>query len=88
MEHWDVNNENLHGDWYEQALNDPDVTPQMFEDVNAIDSDVKLFLNEFGVLENNMAMVRYKMCKKCSICHCHTGMNQLLDNQKGSINQE
>lgn len=57
VEHWDVNNENLHGDWYEKATGDPNITMKMFHDVHAVDPSAKLFLNEFGVMESYAAVV-------------------------------
>ena len=50
LEHWDVNNENLHGDWYEQQTGNANVTMEMFNDVNALDPHTRLFLNDFGIL--------------------------------------
>ena len=51
LEHWDVNNENLHGDYYEQRTGDPNITMEMFRDIHAVDQDVKLFLNDFAIIE-------------------------------------
>ena len=60
LEHWDVNNENLHGDFYEKKTLDPNITMKMFEDIHAVDPAVKLFLNDYGIVEarsRNMATV-------------------------------
>ena len=60
LEHWDVNNENLHGDFYERHTGSPNITMQMFRDIHNVDRSVKLFLNDFGVIEggnNNKATV-------------------------------
>lgn len=51
LEHWDVNNENLHGDFYETHTGDANITMKMFQDIQAIDADTKLFLNDFGIME-------------------------------------
>ena len=51
VEHWDVNNENLHGDFYERHTGNPNITMQMFRDIHNVDQNVKLFLNEFGIVE-------------------------------------
>ena len=51
VEHWDVNNENLHGDFYERHTGNPNITMQMFRDIQNVDQNVKLFLNEFGIVE-------------------------------------
>lgn len=56
VKHWDVNNENIHGDWFEKATGNPNITMKMFHDINAIDPDVKLFLNDFGVMESYAAV--------------------------------
>lgn len=58
LEQWDVNNENLHGDFYERHTGNPNITMQMFRDIYNADRSVKLFLNDFGVIEggnNNKA---------------------------------
>ena len=51
VKHWDVNNENLHGDFYERHTGNPNITMQMFRDIHHVDQNVKLFLNEFGIVE-------------------------------------
>ncbi|KAL4218791.1 hypothetical protein ACF0H5_021378 [Mactra antiquata] len=56
VEHWDVNNENLHGDWYEQHTGDPNITMKMFRDTHSVDHNVKLFLNDYGIMESGMAL--------------------------------
>ena len=48
--HWDVNNEQLHGDFYEQKTRDVNLTSQMFHEVRARDSDVTLFLNDYNIV--------------------------------------
>ncbi|XP_013421508.1 uncharacterized protein LOC106181604 [Lingula anatina] len=52
LAHWDVNNEFIagHGDWYEQKTGDRFLTEKMFQNISVIDSDVKLFFNEFNVI--------------------------------------
>ena len=57
VEHWDVNNEVLHGDWFEQASGDANITMRMFEEVHAVDSEALLFVNDYGVMESQHAMV-------------------------------
>ncbi|XP_052790638.1 anti-sigma-I factor RsgI6-like [Mya arenaria] len=54
--HWDVNNENIHGDYFEQMTGDPNITMTMFRDTHALDPDVKLFLNDFNVMQSFSAM--------------------------------
>lgn len=50
VEHWDVNNEMLHGNWYATKLNDPNYTKEVFKTVHGIDPNVKLFLNDYSVV--------------------------------------
>nr|KAG5712880.1 hypothetical protein BaRGS_007477 [Batillaria attramentaria] len=49
LEHWDVNNENLHGQWFQDRLHDPDYNLEIFHITHNADPNVKLFLNDFGV---------------------------------------
>ena len=61
LEHWDVNNEDLHGDFFEQHTGNPNVTMQMFRDIHAVDPNVKLFLNDYAIMTmegDNKASVR------------------------------
>ena len=51
LEHWDVNNENLHGDFYEQRTGNPNITMKMFRDIHSVDQNVKLFLNDFSIVQ-------------------------------------
>ena len=48
--HWDVNNEQLHGDFYEQKTGDVNVTAQIFQEVKARDSEALLFLNDYNIV--------------------------------------
>lgn len=57
LEHWDVNNENLHGDFYERQTGNPNITMKMFQDIHQVDQNVKLFLNEFAIVEGDKATV-------------------------------
>ena len=52
LEHWDVNNENLHGDFFERNTGDANITMDMFRQINMIDPDAKLFLNDYGIVED------------------------------------
>ncbi len=45
-----MNNEILHGTWYEKKLENPDVTEEMFKMVHAHNPDAKLFLNEYDIV--------------------------------------
>ena len=48
--HWDVNNEQEHGPWFEDNTADPGVMTDMFTQTRAHDPDGLLFLNEYGVV--------------------------------------
>ena len=50
VEHWDVNNENLHGDFYESHTKNPNITMDMFRWMHQKDPNFKLFLNEYNVV--------------------------------------
>uniref|UniRef100_A0A194AL08 Putative endo-1,4-beta-xylanase A-like protein isoform X2 n=1 Tax=Pinctada fucata TaxID=50426 RepID=A0A194AL08_PINFU len=50
LQHWDVNNENLHGDFYERHTGNPDITNDMFSWIHTLEPGVKLFLNDFNVV--------------------------------------
>jgi len=47
--HWDVNNEMLHHDFYASRLG-PSIRPWMFQQVHSVDPDVKLFVNDYNVV--------------------------------------
>ena len=60
LEHWDVNNENLHGDFYERQTGDANITMKMFRDMYALDQTTELFLNDYNVIKysgNQLATV-------------------------------
>ena len=48
--HWDVNNEQEHGDWFELNTRDADVTAHMFLESQALAPNIGMFLNDYGVL--------------------------------------
>ena len=48
--HWDVNNENLHGDWFEKNSTDPDITLKMFQWIHDQEPETKLFLNDYSAI--------------------------------------
>lgn len=48
--HWDVNNEMLHGDFYEQKLG-PNASLEFFQTAQKSDPLARLFMNEYNVLE-------------------------------------
>ena len=52
FQHWDVNNEDLHGDFFKRHLGDVNITSEMFRWIHNLEPSVKLFLNEYSVLSN------------------------------------
>lgn len=50
VEHWDVNNENLHGFWFQRQLRDLDYELELFRETHAADPHALLFLNDYGVV--------------------------------------
>ncbi|KAK7104502.1 uncharacterized protein [Littorina saxatilis] len=50
LQHWDVNNEMLHGTWYQDRLHDPDYNLELFRIAHHADPRVKLFLNDYQVV--------------------------------------
>lgn len=54
LRHWDVNNEMLHGSFFEDRLG-PDVRRWMFERTREIDPDVQLFVNDYNIVSGTEA---------------------------------
>ncbi|OWF48073.1 uncharacterized protein LOC110453569 [Mizuhopecten yessoensis] len=52
LAHWDVNNENLHGDYFEKKTGHPNVTMEMFQWLHSAEPGVKLFLNDYNALSS------------------------------------
>ncbi|KAK7103320.1 uncharacterized protein [Littorina saxatilis] len=50
LEHWDVNNENLQGQWYQERLNDFNFELTPFRIAHHNDPHVKLFLNDYNIV--------------------------------------
>ncbi|XP_076077291.1 anti-sigma-I factor RsgI6-like [Mytilus galloprovincialis] len=61
LEHWDVNNENLHGDYFEQTTGHSDITREMFNWMHSLEPNVKLFLNDFNVVNSHLYTTAYKI---------------------------
>ncbi|XP_071097775.1 uncharacterized protein [Haliotis cracherodii] len=59
LQHWDVNNENLHGDFYEQKLKDPNITMWMFRETHKADPAVKLFPNDYNIVKSQLSTFAY-----------------------------
>lgn len=50
MDIWTVNSELLHGQWFEQRLNEPRFSQMAFRLAGNFDEDVKLILNDYDVV--------------------------------------
>ncbi|XP_076444221.1 uncharacterized protein LOC143282460 isoform X2 [Babylonia areolata] len=59
LEHWDVNNENLHGQWFQDTLHDPHYNLDIFRMAHHADPSVKLFLNDFNVVASGQMTQAY-----------------------------
>ncbi|XP_046338920.2 endo-1,4-beta-xylanase 1-like isoform X2 [Haliotis rufescens] len=59
VEHWDVNNENIHGNFFESGTGDVNITMWMFKEVHKVDPTVKLFLNDYGVVKDRYSTQDY-----------------------------
>nr|KAG5714607.1 hypothetical protein BaRGS_007053 [Batillaria attramentaria] len=59
LEHWDVNNENLHGTWYQDCLHDPDYNLELFRIAHNADPYPKLFLNDYNVVASGASTGAY-----------------------------
>ena len=53
MVHWDVNNEQLHGEFYENKTGDLDVMTKLFKEVKKYDENALLFLNDFAIVRSS-----------------------------------
>ena len=53
LTHWDVNNEELHGSFFKDTLQNTSIMNAMFDLVHKYDPDVLLFLNEFNIVNAN-----------------------------------
>nr|KAG5689400.1 hypothetical protein BaRGS_017918 [Batillaria attramentaria] len=61
LEHWDVNNEILHGQWFQDRLNDPDYNLETFRIAHSADPSMKLFLNDFNVVSAGWSTSAYRL---------------------------
>ena len=66
IEHWDVNNEQLHGFFFELASGDPWILSYMFNGVRARDADVTLFLNDYNIVNLGL-MTQVYIIDKCQL---------------------
>ncbi|BFY97339.1 hypothetical protein BsWGS_00379 [Bradybaena similaris] len=56
---WIVNNELLHGSFYEDSTDDPSISQHMFQAVQEADPDVGLFLNDYDVVASGGHTAQY-----------------------------
>ncbi|CAG2209951.1 unnamed protein product [Mytilus edulis] len=64
LEHWDVNNENLHAHPFEDLTHDPHITQKMFDWIHALEPNNKLFLNEYNVITSSYSTTPFKSLGK------------------------
>ncbi|GFO07795.1 endo-1,4-beta-xylanase [Plakobranchus ocellatus] len=57
--HWDVNNELVHGHFFETQTNDPNFSKYMFRTVHSEDPQPQLFLNEYNVVAKGESTLSY-----------------------------
>ena len=50
MEHWDINNEMLHGQFFVDATGDPFVRADMFKKVEELSPSTMRFVNDYDIL--------------------------------------
>ncbi|XP_071111671.1 uncharacterized protein [Haliotis cracherodii] len=60
LEHWDVNNENVHGNFYEEATGHVNITMDIFSAVRSMDPKPKLFLNDFAIVSSGQFTQAYR----------------------------
>ena len=48
MAQWDIQNEHIRHHYYEERLNNPNITKDLFRRARALDPDVPLFFNDYG----------------------------------------
>ncbi|CAH1790776.1 unnamed protein product [Owenia fusiformis] len=53
LEHWDVNNEDLHGSFFQTKTKDPNYLATIFRETRDVDKNVKLFINDFNVVSKS-----------------------------------
>ena len=58
MDHWDVNNEMLHGNFFTERTGDPDIRVKMFQWAQDRDPSTKKFVNDYEIL-NSQQLDKY-----------------------------
>ncbi|XP_078619275.1 uncharacterized protein LOC144886510 [Branchiostoma floridae x Branchiostoma japonicum] len=59
LQHWDVNNEMLHGNYFLERTGNPQIRYDMFQKVREKDPGAKLFLNDYGVINSGTMTQAY-----------------------------
>ena len=59
LQHWDVCNEALNYSFFRDTVS-PQVEPGMFKQARSLDPDVRLFTNEFGIVDSQLKAQRYR----------------------------
>ncbi|XP_059172789.1 anti-sigma-I factor RsgI6-like isoform X1 [Physella acuta] len=59
LAHWDINNEILHGNFFEAKTGDPAYSQHMYRAVHAADPSPKLFLNDYNVVAQGSHTLAY-----------------------------
>ena len=49
VEHWDVNNEMLHGQFFVDAVGDPNIRVEMFQKVKTMSPNTLTFVNDYSI---------------------------------------
>ena len=57
MAHWDVNNEQLHGFFYETKTGDELILEHMFKILTEMDPNAQVFTNDYDILNGQMTQV-------------------------------
>ena len=53
FDHWDVNNEQLHGNFFEAKTGDINITAKMFTQMHRQDPATQLFLNDYSLVSSS-----------------------------------
>lgn len=71
IQQWDVNNEKLHGNWYEEATGNPQFTEGMFHSMHELDRAATLMPNDYDVVSKGIhTSVRFRYWKITIITPC------------------
>ncbi|XP_025077628.1 uncharacterized protein LOC112554196 isoform X2 [Pomacea canaliculata] len=68
-EHWDVVNELLHGQWFEDRMGDPLYSEHLYREVHNLDPYPQLFLNDYSVAARAEATDAYLQLARKFLAH-------------------